>query len=267
VLRPKQQRTIHFPNRPKGFGALCMALRVGNLVGRWAQHAAPPGVCTFFARVSALVSQPNGTKPRPSERSRRLQAAYPDSRRGLRPVVLRPVGSASKGLLRPLKRPFPKSVQRAKPGDAGSPLKRAEGKEDERRVPAVNDRPKTRLRRASPVNGASGCRKAIRRSLNVETPLGAARCAPTHERSLPLPVGAGLIYASPSRELNLDKPAACRARARGAAALAGRIHTSGLLVNTSAFLPDNYANFNYQNQLRVREAWAKRKEEENSDDL
>jgi hypothetical protein len=50
-------------------------------------------------------------------------------------------------------------------------------------------------------------------------------------------------------------------------ALAWRTHTSGPLVNPSAFLPDNYANFIYQNQLRVREAWAKRKEEENSDDL
>ena len=48
---------------------------------------------------------------------------------------------------------------------------------------------------------------------------------------------------------------------------AWRIRSSGPLVNPSAFLPDNCASFNYQNRLRVLETWAKRKEEENRDDL
>ena len=128
-----------------------------------------PRVCTFCEGV-VLVSQPNGTRPSSSDRTSRLQAACPDSGRGLRPVVYGRLGALLTKLHRPLKRPFPKPVRRSQTRDVRSPLKRAEQKGDERRVPVVNDRPKTRLRRASPVNGASGRRKAIRRSLNVETP-------------------------------------------------------------------------------------------------
>jgi len=42
--RAAPKTATHYPlskSAAKGFGAFCMALRVCNLVGRWAQHAAP----------------------------------------------------------------------------------------------------------------------------------------------------------------------------------------------------------------------------------